>query len=100
MDARVGHDVAAVAAGQVLPVGGLVEVLSGELGDGDVLLIGDIRRVRERPQVLPGLHGREGAFDLGMEVPEHVPGLFRGVRDRGVDLGLVLTEVFGDVRVV
>ena len=49
MNAGKGHLVAAVAVGEVLAVFRLAGVVAEVLGDGDVLLVQNVGRVREGP---------------------------------------------------
>ena len=100
VNAGKGHLVAAVAVGEVLAVFRLAGIVAEVLGDGDVLLVQDIGRVREGPQKLALGQIRDGPLHEAVVVLQRLDRLGRRGAHRRVHFHLVLGEIAHDVHVV
>ena len=100
MNTGEGHLVTAVAVGEVLAVFRLAGIVAEVLGDGDVLLVQNIGRVREGPQKLALGQIRDGPLHEAVVVLQRLDRLGRRGAHRRVHFHLVLGEIAHDVHVV
>ena len=98
MDAGEGHLVAAVTAGQVFPVVGLAPEIPRELRNGDIVLPPEEGRIGKRPDIFPLRKLSEHPLHLSAVGTQCQHSPLCGRLCRGIDLGLILREVPGNMR--
>ena len=99
MDAAQGHLIASIAVGQVLPVFCFGGTASLEPGHRNVVLVAYVWRVGEGPEVFPGGQRPQFPLDFLIIAVQGSHRLGGAVGHGSIDLGLVHTEVPGDVIV-